>query len=138
LGRAKNQLKTDSPPEEKSIPAGYLDKYLHVIRNGDIAQLEKLLTDDITVISDGGGKVAAFMKPVVGRKPVMALLQGIYKKFYSNIHIEQRWINHQPALFYYEAGKLVNCQVFSFRNGYVDHIFFMRNPDKLKTLENIF
>lgn len=137
LSRAKNQLKADAPAEEKSIPVGYLDKYLHVIRNGDTGQLEKLLTDDITVISDGGGKVAAFMNPVVGRRSVVALLQGIYKKFYSNLQIEQKWINHQPALFYYEAGKLVNCQVFSFKNGNVDHIFFIRNPDKLKALENI-
>ncbi len=137
LSRAKNQLKADAPAEEKSIPVGYLDKYLHVIRNGDTGQLEKLLTDDITVISDGGGKVAAFMNPVVGRRSVVALLQGIYKKFYRNLQIEQKWINHQPALFYYEAGKLVNCQVFSFKNGNVDHIFFIRNPDKLKALENI-
>ena len=137
LSRAKNQLKADAPAEEKSIPAGYLDKYLHVIRNGDTGQLEKLLTDDITVISDGGGKVAAFMNPVVGRRSVVALLQGIYKKFYSILQIEQGWINHQPGLFYYEAGKLISCQVFSFKNGNVDHIFFIRNPDKLKTLENI-
>lgn len=138
LSRAKTRLKTEAPAEEKSIPANYLDKYLHVIRNGDTAQLEKLLTADITVVSDGGGKVAAFRKPVVGRKSVIALLQGIYIKFYNKLQIEPRSINHQPALFYYDGGKLVNCQVFSFNNGYVDQIFFIRNPDKLKALENNF
>lgn len=138
LSRAKNQLKTNPLPEEKSLPIGYLNKYLNVIRNGDTVQLEKLLTEDITVISDGGGKVTAFMKPVAGKKPVMALLFGIHKKFYSGVQIEQKWINHQPALFYYEGGRLVNCQVFSSRDGHVDHIFFIRNPDKLKSLENNF
>lgn len=135
LSRAKNQLKMDAPAEEKAIPPGYLDKYLHVIHNGDTGQLEKLLTEDIIVISDGGGKAVAFRKPVVGKASVIALLQGIHKKFYSNFQIEQKWLNHQPALFYYHSGQLVNCQVFSFTNGYVDHIFFIRNPDKLKVLE---
>jgi RNA polymerase sigma-70 factor (ECF subfamily) len=138
LSRARTQLKTEAPAEEKCIPPDYLDKYLHVIRNGDTAQLEKLLTADITVVSDGGGKVAAFRKPVAGRKSVVALLQGIQIKFYNKLKIEPRLVNHQPALFYYDGGKLVNCQVFSFTNGYVDHIFFIRNPDKLKSLENKF
>lgn len=138
LSRAKNQLKADVSIAEKSIPAGYLDKYLYVIRDGDTEQLEKLLTADITVISDGGGKVAAFMKPIIGKKSVTAVLLGTYKKFYHELHIEQRWINQQPALFYYQDGKLVNCQIFSFTNGHADHIFFIRNPDKLKSLENSF
>jgi RNA polymerase sigma-70 factor (ECF subfamily) len=135
LSRAKNQLKTYAPAEERSVPAGYLDKYMHVIQTGDTSQLEKLLTEDITVISDGGGKVSAFRKHIVGKASVVAVLQGIHKKFYSALTIEQRWINHQPALFYYESGKLVNCQVFSFNNDHADHIFFIRNPDKLKALE---
>lgn len=138
LSRTKNQLKADAPTEEKSIPVGYLDKYLHVIRQGDTEQLERLLTADITIISDGGGKVAAFMNPIMGKKSVTAVLLGIYKKFYHDLRIEQKWINQQPALFYYQDGKLVNCQVFSFTNGHADHIFFIRNPDKLKSLENSF
>jgi RNA polymerase sigma factor (sigma-70 family) len=137
LSRAKTRLKADTPVEEKAIPPGYLDKYLHVMQNGDTHQLEKLLTDDITITSDGGGKATAFVKRVVGREPVMALLLGLYKKFYHGVLIEQRSINHQPALFYYEGDKLVTCQVFSFKDGYVDQVFFIRNPDKLKSLENI-
>lgn len=135
LSRAKNQLKTNPPAEEKAIPSGYLDKYLHVIRNGNTGQLEKLLTEDITVISDGGGKAVAFRKPVIGKASVIALLLGVHKKFYSNFEIEQKWINHQPALFYYQSGELVTCQIFSFTNGYAGHIFFIRNPDKLKALQ---
>lgn len=138
LSRAKTQLKADTPAEEKAVPAGYLDKYLHVIKNGDTKQLEKLLTDDITVISDGGGKAVALRKPIIGKEPAIALLLGMYRKFYTNVHIEQGWINHQPAIFYYEDGKLRNCQVFSIKNGFVDNIFFIRNPDKLILLEKTF
>jgi len=136
LSRAKNQLQENAPTEEKAVPPGYLDKYLHVIRNGDTARLEQLLTEEIAVISDGGGKASAFRKPVLGKKSVTALLLGVYNKFYSHIRIEQKWINHEPALFYYDDGKLVNCQVFSLENEKIAHIYFIRNPDKLKYLEN--
>lgn len=137
LSRAKAQLEVDSVIEEKAVPAGYLDKYIEVISKGDTGRLEQLLAEDITVTSDGGGKVVAFRKPVKGRKPVMALLIGIYEKFYKMVRIEKGWINHHPALFYYEGGQLTNCQVFSFKNERLEHIYFIRNPDKLKYLENL-
>jgi RNA polymerase sigma-70 factor (ECF subfamily) len=121
---------------EKAVPAGYLDKYMEVISKGDTGRLEKLLAEEITVISDGGGKAVAFRKPVKGRRSVIALLMGIYEKFYKHIRIEKSTINHQPALFYYHGDQLVNCQVFSIKNGSLEHVFFIRNPDKLSAIKN--
>lgn len=137
LSRSKALLQQAQPGEEGTVSLDYLNKYMRVIHAGDMQGLERLLTDEITVVSDGGGKVAAFMKPVKGRESVVALLMGVTKKFYQDIRLEQKWINHQPALFYYDKDKLVNCQVFSITNGHIDKIYFMRNPDKLKALENI-
>jgi RNA polymerase sigma factor (sigma-70 family) len=135
LSRAKAILHTDIPVTEKRAPADYLDKYMDVIRKGDIKRLEQLLTQDITITSDGGGKASAFMNQILGRESVMALLLGLHKKFYHSVRIEQRTINHQPALFYYDNNdQLVTCQVFSLSDGHIDNIFFIRNPDKLKTL----
>lgn len=136
LSRARTQLRTETPVAEKSVPSGYLDKYLHVIRDGDTERLEKLLAEDIAVISDGGGKVTAFVKPVLGRKSVISLLMGVFHKFYNKIRIEKKMINHQPALYYYdENNKLVTCQIFTLKDGQVENVFFIRNPDKLKNLE---
>jgi RNA polymerase sigma factor (sigma-70 family) len=135
LSRARSLLQMTRPVEERAVPAGYLDKYVEVISRGDISRLEKLLTEDISVFSDGGGKAVAFRKPVLGRGAVMALVLGLHKKFYAGVKTEWRSVNHQPALFYYDRGKLVTCQIFSFTNGKLDHLFFIRNPDKLRPLE---
>ena len=105
-----------------------------MIATGDTARLEQLLPEDITVLSDGGGKATAFRNPILGQKSVIALLLGLYKKLYGKIRLEPGWINHQPALFYYEGPTLINCQIFSLHNGKVNHIFFIRNPDKLQVL----
>jgi RNA polymerase sigma-70 factor (ECF subfamily) len=99
--------------------------------------LEQLLKQDITVISDGGGKAAAFRNVIQGIKSVSALLSGLNRKYYKEAPMEG-WINHQPALFYFEGNKLTTCQIFSLIDNQIDHIFFIRNPDKLKSLQNIF
>lgn len=136
LSRAREQLKRENAVTEEKISFDYLDKYLDVIHNGNIKELEKLLNDDIIIVSDGGGKVAAFMKPVRGKTSAVKLLTGIYNKFYKYIRLEKSFINHEPALLYYHGGELVNCQVFSLENGSIRNIYFIRNPDKLRLLQN--
>jgi len=136
LSRSKSILKEDTPVEE-SVPVDYLNKYVAVIQSGDTKQLEKMLNTDIGFISDGGGKAKAAINPVYGSANVIAMLLGIQRKFYkeNSLTLEEAVINHQPALLYYIDGKLINCQVFAIKNGVIENVFFIRNPDKLKSLE---
>lgn len=135
FSRAKLELKEPKTVDSAVIPKGYLDKYIGVIYKADTRQLENFLQNDITIISDGGGKVAAAINPVSGKGAVMKFLPGINKKFYGreDIRIEKSNINHQPAILYYQNNKLVNCQVFDFENGNISRIWFIRNPDKLQS-----
>lgn len=135
LSRAKQQLATLDTVKDSSIPTDYLNKYLAVMAAGDTRRLEKLLTEDIVMTSDGGGKASATLNPVFGIEHGVALLQGLYSKFLRFAKIEQGTINHQPALFYYEGEVLATCQVFTFKNGLVDRVYFIRNPDKLLSLQ---
>jgi RNA polymerase sigma factor (sigma-70 family) len=134
LSRAKKELQ-NPPAEPGKAPKDYLDKYMAVISSGDVKELEQLLTDEITVISDGGGKAVAFINPVAGKPSVMSLLLGLHRKFYHNVRIVEKTINHQPAFFYYDNNHLVTCQIFIVDHGRISHIYFIRNPDKLKELE---
>jgi len=148
LSRARKELsalKNGAISEDDNITASaswwtgtggsdYLDKYIETIRSGDMKRLEALLNDEIVIISDGGGKAKAAMNPLEGKEKAVLFLSGIFTKFYQNRHIEKGQVNHHPALFYYEDGKLVNCQIFALRDGSVSGIYFMRNPDKLATL----
>ena len=139
LNRAKEKLQASETITPSKQADAYIEKYLSVIQNADMSQLEKMLYEEVMVISDGGGKVAAFRKPVTGREAVAKLLQGIYKKFYTHVEIRKTSINNQPALCYIEDGRLINCQVFSMQKNVLHNIYFIRNPDKLKALEkNLF
>jgi RNA polymerase sigma-70 factor (ECF subfamily) len=137
LSRAKKELQTETVDKIVKTPEGYLDKYIDIIHNGDTKQLEQLLSDDIVLISDGGGKAAAAMHPLVGREAVFLFLSGIYRKFYQNSRIEKGLVNHHPALFFYQEDQLVTCQVFELEEEKIHRVYFVRNPDKLASLQNL-
>ncbi len=140
FSRAKRQLKEPDTFDSRAIPNHYLDKYIDVISHADIERLEHLLKNDVVAISDGGGKASAARQPVYGQSKVIKFLIGIYQKFYSvqGTRVEKSHINHLPALLYYKDDKLSNCQVFDFEDGVISHIYFIRNPDKLQSLEKKF
>lgn len=136
FSRAKLELKNDDAVDSASISPDYLDQYIDVIYKADTKRLERLLQNDITTISDGGGKATAAIQPVSGKPQVVKFMIGVYQKFYSgdDTRIEKSIVNHQPALLYYVNNKLSNCQVFEIKNGYITRIYFIRNPDKLQSL----
>jgi RNA polymerase sigma-70 factor (ECF subfamily) len=51
--------------------------FMEAARGNDLAALKSLLAEDAVLISDGGGKRAAALRPMVGRDDVIALLQGL-------------------------------------------------------------
>lgn len=137
LSRAKKELKTVKKNSGSTkIQADYLDNYIEIISSGDIKKLEQLLSDDIVLVSDGGGKAVAAQHPLVGKETALQFLSGIYKKFYQSSRIEKIFVNHHPALLFYEEGKLVTCQVLELQNGKIHRAYFLRNPDKLVSLKS--
>lgn len=134
LNRARKQLQKENIQHDPAVKAGSIDKYVHAIQSGDAARVEELLTEDIVAVSDGGGKVPAATKPLFGRHDVAAFITGIFGKFYSAARIESGEVNHQPALFFYVNEHLSTCQIFSFEKDGLKNIFFMRNPEKLKSI----
>ncbi|UGU17109.1 sigma-70 family RNA polymerase sigma factor [Sinomicrobium kalidii] len=134
--RAKDRLdkagaKTGIPDQPK------LEQLFAAMQNREMEQLEALLHEDIALTSDGGGKVSAAMKSILGIPRVVKFLVGVYRKFYEKIpdlKITPSRINHQPALLYYSGDRVINCLLFSVKGEEIDQIYFVRNPDKLKNL----
>ena len=134
LARAKKNIGDPKLLQVNQVPVSFLSNYLSVLQSGDMQRLENLLNTDIVSVSDGGGKARAAIKPVYGKKSVAALLMGLYIKFYEGSVIAEGFINQEPALFYYTAGKLVTCITFVFRAGQISRTYIIRNPDKLRNL----
>ena len=51
--------------------------FMVAARNNDLDALRNLLAEDAVLISDGGGRRAAALRPMVGRDDILALLTGL-------------------------------------------------------------
>ncbi len=109
-----------------------VDLFVSAAHAGDIGALMALLSPDITLISDGGGKVTAARRPVLGSANVMALLIGIISKNADNYSYEIQSLNGADAVVaHLTDGSITTFQFDVDDHGIIHEIFVMRNPDKL-------
>ena len=135
LSRAKRELDTDLNVKPDEDQMKVLHRYLNVLELGDMDQLEQLLSDEISITSDGGGKASASRNIIRGFRYVAAFVSGLNRKVYRHVDFEITHINHQPAVFYVVEGQVVTCQIFAIHNQRIERMFFVRNPDKLASLQ---
>ncbi len=55
-------------------------RFLHAAATSDMDGLFALLSEDIVLYSDGGGKVSAAVKPVISNQRVLAFIQGLLSR----------------------------------------------------------
>lgn len=99
-------------------------------------QLAELLTADVTVLSDGGGKATAALRPVKGREAVLRLLQGLARTgLKGGNRLEYASLNGQDSLVVRdETGVVQTAMLFEIGEGAIQQIYFVRNPEKLANL----
>ncbi|RDY57647.1 sigma-70 family RNA polymerase sigma factor [Flagellimonas nanhaiensis] len=137
LSRAKSKLDNSTDTVSTNTPMvskEYMGKYINSIRSGDIKTLEKMLSEEITLMADGGNEIKVVRELTQGLKNAIKLLLFVFKTYQKEQTIEVSQINHQPALLFFEEGVLVNCQVFQVSENKIVQIHTQLAPKKLKPL----
>ncbi len=109
--------------------AELLERFLAAAGSGDLAALSELLSEDVIAYNDGGGKVRAALRPIVGRPKVLAFVAGLLTRYPGGVaHVGE--VNGEPAAWTSIGGgeQLVTLGV---RGGRIQAIFVVLNPDKL-------
>ena len=99
---------------------------------GDLNALLALLSDDVVVWTDGGGKVRAALRPVVGRDRSSRFLLNVAKKL-QGVPMETT-LNGQPAMVFLAAAEVVAAVILDIREGKIVGVRTVANPDKLERL----
>jgi len=107
------------------------EEVLHAVSDGDMPRLIAALTEDATVYSDGGGKVTAARKPVVGRDKAALFLTNIRRLAPEGTTFRIEPINGQPGIVTSIDGHVVNVVTFDYTDTGIRSIYIVVNPDKL-------
>ena len=117
-----------SPGEIEQISA----RFMKATTEGDMDALIALLTEDVTVWSDGGGKVAAALNPVYGPQKVARFFVKLAAKMPADTAMRLVRVNERPGFIVWMGGHVDFVAEVSFRDGLIDALRIVRNPDKLR------
>ena len=110
------------------------DRFLAACATGDLSGLLSMLSDDVVVWTDGGGKVRAAMRPVVGPQRSSRFLMNVAKKAQGVPRAAV--LNGQPASVFVEGGVVVAALVLDILDGTIVGVRVVSNPDKLARLSD--
>ena len=102
--------------------------------SGDVDGLKALLAETVVIQSDGGGKVLAFLNPIVGVRRVLRLYRSLHRKFgdgWTHLVRPVR-VDGLPGYISRERGGIVQTTAFAIERGRITGIYITRNPDKLR------
>src|SRR6185437_4533289 len=80
--------------------------FLSACSSGDLAELVGVLAPDAVLYSDGGGKAAAALAPIVGADRIARLFLGVLKKAPAGLGIRKVRVNGQPGLLVMIDGRV--------------------------------
>jgi RNA polymerase sigma-70 factor (ECF subfamily) len=105
------------------------------ITSGTPSQLTALLSDDIRLSADGGGKVVTIGRTLSGRQEVLAFLVDRLHAWWADYGWMRADISGSRGLILTKNDATVAAVTFGYdTDGRVTDIFIMRNPDKLAGL----
>ena len=108
-------------------------------RGGDLGRLRELLSDDVLLHSDGGGKRPAALRIVTGIEDVMKVHTALARIFAQAPSQLLRYgrINGLPGFITMEPDGQIQTTAFAIEDGRIVAIYVMRNPDKLRHLDSV-
>jgi RNA polymerase sigma-70 factor, ECF subfamily len=137
--RARRQVEAKRPRFEASRKRReeLARRFFEAVRNGDSTGLVELLSADVVVYADGGGRAPAFPRPVHGPERAARVLLGrtASGERLGVIGMRMATINGQPgALFLDREGRAVVAVTVDVADDLVQTVRAISNPDKLRHL----
>jgi RNA polymerase sigma-70 factor, ECF subfamily len=120
-----------SPEQEKRLMDGFLEATL----SGDMEAIIELLSEDVILYSDGGGKTRAPLNPIHGADNVARFLAGIMGRIPPGFTVRKTRVNGRPGyVSYLGDGSPQSVVTFDVLDNRVRTIRLLVNPEKLANL----
>ena len=115
------------------------ERFLAAAAGGDIEGLMTVLAPDVTLLTDGGGKARAALRPITGAGKAARFLVGIAGRPYMGVEIsdmtlEVAEINASPGTLILSGGRAIAALTLTVSDGRITAIQLLANPDKLAAI----
>lgn len=139
LSRARKHI-SDHRPRFKASPEAHrqmLNQFIQAVGSGELEGILQLLSDEVVMWGDSGGKVRGVFRPIHGRDVVGKFLQASPRIAAEPLQPDIVEVNGEPALIL-RAGSEVRFVMFiSIDQGSIDKIMVIGNPDKLTEINRL-
>ncbi|MEV4965706.1 MULTISPECIES: RNA polymerase sigma-70 factor [Streptomyces] len=137
--RAREHVRSRRPrfPADRARQRDATERFFAAATGGDMNSLMELLSPDVTLWTDGGGKVRQALRPVVGASTVAAWFAAVGTVSYqgvepSDMRAELVEINGGAGMVFSAPDRVIATVTFDFdAEGRISAIHNVANPDKL-------
>ncbi|NQX68871.1 RNA polymerase sigma factor SigJ [Paenibacillus alba] len=132
--RAKAGISEEETVTAEAGAGEWVVRFMSALEQGNLDALLALLSEDVVLLSDGGGKVLAAAHPIETRLRVARFLLGIKDKALHNnepLQAELREVNGQLALLIRTQAGIDTILLVHVEQETIRHVYLVRNPDKL-------
>ncbi|WP_379133851.1 RNA polymerase sigma factor SigJ [Paenibacillus sp. sgz500958] len=139
VSRAKGKmgLRDSEAVRPEAADEVWIMRLLGALEQGQVDIVVSILSEDAVLISDGGGKAFAAVRPIVSGNFVARFLLGITGKrplAQSVVRVEMKELNGQSGLILHEVDGTVTAVLLHVEEGLIQNVYLLRNPDKLSHL----
>jgi len=134
FSRSKQHLREQRPrfPASRETHRQLLDGYVQAVETGEMTTLISMLSEDVTLWTDGGGKIkTAALHPISGRDAVARFSVGTQRFLPANYRMELAEVNGQPAVIIRIDGQAFSVITIDVEADHIRTIRVLANPEKL-------
>jgi RNA polymerase sigma-70 factor (ECF subfamily) len=132
LARARRHLAADQARfTDRADNERVAMQFLVAMGTGDVSQIERMLAADAVFYSDGGGKVTAARKPILGPSRIARFIEGVLRKLPAGAQARPAQVNGAPGVLLFAGEALYAAVAVEAEGGQVQRVYSVTNPDKL-------
>ncbi|UUZ84846.1 RNA polymerase sigma factor SigJ [Paenibacillus sp. P26] len=131
--RSKLGISEEEPVVHDTVELEWVSRFLTSLEQGNVDHVLSLLSEDVILVTDGGGKVVAATSAIQTRNQVALILAGALHglKSQGSLHSEFAPLNGETGIVLRSGDETVAAIFLQCRRGKFDRIYVVRNPDKL-------
>ncbi|MEU6857628.1 sigma-70 family RNA polymerase sigma factor [Glycomyces sp. NPDC046736] len=127
---AERRPRFDADPEQHR---DLVEAFVQATGSGDLEGLLRLLDPEAVLVSDGGGRVSAALRPIHGADKVARFLIGVDARYPDSVK-RTTLVNGGLALVMISGGAVATVTALGIRGGRITTLDLVRNPDKFHGL----